>query len=450
MMKTLKNVAMVVLFSISFLYPVSVKGQVFVSQRKVAKLAVPSSTSVPYKEYVHGDPSDEEQLLLEYTNRCRANPYADMERMINSNDTHIQNAFSAFNVSIPQLRSEFSQYSSKPPLAFNPRLINCARNHSTDMAANNFQGHTSSNGSTLGQRLVEANYDYHLGGENVFSYSYSAWHAHAAFIIDWGVEDLGHRVNILNLGANTAFREIGIGTINENNSATQVGPLVITQNFGLDNDQVVFITGVAYKDNNKNSFYNTGEGLSGVQIMPNHGDYYAVSSTSGGFTIPVAINSGTYTLSVTRSDLSTMEATVQVGSENVKVDFLYNSNNPKGTITGKVTDASSNPVASVIVQLSPSGLTATTASDGSFAFADLEAGSYTLTASLDGYTITPTSTAIALVPGQVFNIELEAQSETAPPDGIDILGGCGPIGMVLTSLIAMACMTLTALPRKKN
>jgi hypothetical protein len=143
-----------------------------------------------------------------------------------------------------------------------------------------------------------------------------------------------------------------------------------------------------------------------------------------------------------------MQATVQVGSENVKVDFLYNNDSLKGTISGKVTDSSSNPVASVIVQLTPTGSTATTASDGTFSFVDLEAGSYTLTASLEGYTITPESTVISLVPGQAFTIELKAET---PADGINTIGGgCGPIGMILTSLIAMACLTLTLSPRKDD
>jgi uncharacterized protein YkwD len=287
MMNVLKNVAMVIVFLASLVYPLSAKAQAVVSQKQVAKLAVPSSTSVPYKQYVHGDPSSQEQLLLEYTNRCRANPYADMKRMINSSDTHIQSAFSSFNVSIPQLESEFSTYSAKPPLAFNTQLINCARDHSTDMADHNYQGHTGSNGSTLGQRLMEAGYDYRIGGENVFSYAYSAWHAHAAFVIDWGVEDLGHRINILNLDGSTDFREIGIGIINEDNSATKVGPLVITQNFGLDNQGVVFITGVAYMDNDQNNFYDLGEGLRNIQIMPDHGDYMRSHPLPAGLRFPL-------------------------------------------------------------------------------------------------------------------------------------------------------------------
>ena len=47
--------------------------------------------------------------------------------------------------------------------------------------------------------------------------------------------------------------EIGVGVLEDNNPGTQVGRYIITHNFGVRNDR--YITGVAYKDNNNNGFY---------------------------------------------------------------------------------------------------------------------------------------------------------------------------------------------------
>ena len=84
----------------------------------------------------------------------------------------------------------------------------------------------------------------------------------------------------------------------------------------------VFITGVAYQDNNGNGVYDPGEGLAGVTITPDHGNWYAVTSTSGGYAIPVPANSGSYTLTATGGPLNGAQATVVVGSDSVKVDWV--------------------------------------------------------------------------------------------------------------------------------
>ena len=90
--------------------------------------------------------------------------------------------------------------------------------------------------------------------------------------------------------------------------------------FGATN--TVFITGAAYQDNNSNAFYDIGEGLADVAITPDHGDWYAVTSASGGYAIPVQANSGRYTLTVTSGTLKGAIATVMVGSTNVKLDWV--------------------------------------------------------------------------------------------------------------------------------
>ncbi len=90
--------------------------------------------------------------------------------------------------------------------------------------------------------------------------------------------------------------------------------------FGTAN--TVFITGVAYQDANSNGVYDPGEGISGVTVTPSKGDWHAVTSTSGGYAIPVPANSGTYTLTATGGPLNGATATVTVGADSVKADWV--------------------------------------------------------------------------------------------------------------------------------
>ncbi|MBL8249909.1 MAG: hypothetical protein JNK95_16295, partial [Candidatus Competibacter sp.] len=202
-------------------------------ERKILPLPTPfrASAATPYS---HGDPSGEEQLMLEMINRARANPPAEGVRLANTTDSDVLNSYNFFNVNLAQLQSEFNSYPVRPPLAFNSSLIIAARLHSQDMASNDFQSHTGSTGSTLVQRFASAGYTgWTNAGENIYAYSVSVFYGHAGLNVDWGVSSLGHRKNIMNFEAGSSvFREIGIGIIPESNPATQVGPLVITQDFG--------------------------------------------------------------------------------------------------------------------------------------------------------------------------------------------------------------------------
>ena len=83
----------------------------------------------------------------------------------------------------------------------------------------------------------------------------------------------------------------------------------------------VFITGVAYRDRNGNGSYDIGEGIAGITLTPDKGDWFAVTSTSGGFAIPVAANSGLYRLTATGRGIDPESATTTVGTDNVKLDW---------------------------------------------------------------------------------------------------------------------------------
>ncbi len=299
-----------------------------------------------------GEPSDDEQLYLEYINRARASATAEATRLGNESDPLVTNAYSNFNITAANLSAQFAWHVSSgcmeefaQPLSFNSDLLQMAKLHTQDLFENAFQGHVSSAsppapfqaGDTLGQRL--AHFGYSAGaGENVYSYSKSVAHGHAGFDVDWGSttntdsacynasfagqgmqNPPGHRLSI----HNADFREVGIGVINGSNGG--VGPQLVTQNFGTGGSTV--ITGVVYQDLNSNNFYDPGEGLSGVRVETPDSAFYSITSASGGYAIPVDSN-GTHPVTFSGGGVPTSTANAVVADgNNTKLDYLPTAQN---------------------------------------------------------------------------------------------------------------------------
>ena len=99
--------------------------------------------------------------------------------------------------------------------------------------------------------------------------------------------------------------------------------------FGVD---TVFVTGVVYRDNDKDGDYTPGEGLGGVTITPSSGAWYAVTSASGGFAIPFNKNAGAITLTATGNGVNTSNV-VTVGADNVKLDFALSTGSKPVQVT---------------------------------------------------------------------------------------------------------------------
>jgi uncharacterized protein YkwD len=286
--------------------------------------AVPAETTA----YSHGDPTPQEQYMLELVNRARANPTAEGVRLRYTTDADILGAYSYFNVDLAAMAAAFAGYPVRPPLAFNADLIAAARAHSQDMASNDFQGHTGSDGATLVTRIASAGYTgWNALAENVYAYAKHVFYGHAGFNVDWGVPSLGHRQNIMNFStSDPVYAEIGIGIVAESSSATGVGPLVVTEDFGRRVGQF-FVVGVVYADTDGDSFYDVGEGLSGIVVSTTQGNY-AYTSSSGGYAIPLASTSGSITVRAEGAALGApQERTVALAGTNVKVDFVPGSAN---------------------------------------------------------------------------------------------------------------------------
>ena len=84
----------------------------------------------------------------------------------------------------------------------------------------------------------------------------------------------------------------------------------------------VFITGVAYRDQNSNGQYDAGEGIAGVAITAAPGGWGAVTGTAGGYALPVAANSGPYVLTASGGPWTGTTQSIAALGANVKVDWV--------------------------------------------------------------------------------------------------------------------------------
>ncbi len=284
------------------------------------------ASRAPTTQYDCGDPTADEQLVLEYINRARANPTAEGTRL----GINITEGLTAAEVPLVQVR---------PPLAMNKTLLSTARTHSQDMYTNNYFAHTDLQGKDPFQRITAAGYTFNSAGENIATgSSNNAVQLEDLLMVDAGISDRGHRLNLLSIydTSTPVYREVGIGEFDGSTPNPSGFKNFQTQDFGASSTGP-FIVGVVYNDANGNGFYDKGEGVAGITIMPDVGTFYAVSSTTGGYAIPVPA-SGTITLTASGGSLATpIVKQITMAGVNVKVDF-----NPSGGGTGTGTGTSTS------------------------------------------------------------------------------------------------------------
>jgi len=294
------------------------------------------------------DPTASEQLMLELLNRMRMDPAGELARLTSSlgtparsTDPDVDSALDFFNVNGATLAAQWAALTAAAPLAWNESLINVADAHNAAMIAGDVQSHEAPGEPPLasdGLRTRFNNQGYSSQstiGENIFAFTESVFHGHAALAIDWGdaaggaidgiQNPAGHRDNMMS----SDFREVGIRITAENSGATDVGPLVLTQDFGGVNAVAnPFILGVAYQDGDGDRFYDIGEGLAGVSvnvlgINGTSGSFNTTSMTAGGWQL--AVPAGTYQVTFSGGGIAVpvVRSNVVVGDDNVKVDSTF-------------------------------------------------------------------------------------------------------------------------------
>ena len=153
--------------------------------------------------YDSGNPTPDEQLVLEYINRARADPIAEGQRL---------------GIDIHEGLTNPSLVGSRPPLAMNKILSSIAEAHSEDMYNLGYFSHTDPNGTTPFDRMINAGYNYVLAGENIAGGSgLSAIDLEDLMMIDAGNPGRPHRVNLLDIiepypcgSPPCAYYEVGI------------------------------------------------------------------------------------------------------------------------------------------------------------------------------------------------------------------------------------------------
>ncbi len=245
-------------------------------------LLVATSGFAGQAQYSHGNPTPLEQQALELINRARNNPTQEGVILDSVNTWYSSDARSRKPAFFTNLRAQLAAFPVVPPLAFHPKLIAAARGHSQDMVARNYFSHVNPEGKDPTARGAVQGYDVGVG-ENIDGGGASVladiFQSHFGFMVEYDNVDTshlyGHRENILS----STYTEVGVGVA----GARQGGR--ITQDFG--GPSRTYILGVAYNDADSSGSYDAGEGLAGITVTPDSGNWFAVTSTSGGFAIPI-------------------------------------------------------------------------------------------------------------------------------------------------------------------
>jgi hypothetical protein len=143
-----------------------------------------------------------------------------------------------------------------------------------------------------------------------------------------------------------------------------VGPQVITGNLcyantGFANHYNRFLVGTVWIDSNGNGQYDPGEGIGGVRVEPDQGDFFAVTANSGGYAIPITA-AGDYTVTFSGSMIAIpVNRTVTVAANSLLLDLKYAGDS---TVPEANTGLASPVYATSAVlngTVSPNGLTTT-------------------------------------------------------------------------------------------
>lgn len=277
-----------------------------------------------------GGPTAEAQYMLEVMNLVRTNPAAGAEWVQSKVDAETQVTLSYYNVDLNAVKQSIASSPKRQPLGWDARLTAAAQAHSDDMAANRFQSHSGSDGSNLDQRLDRAGFTNRAKAtENAFAYAKSVDNSMQAFLVDWGVQDGGHRRNLLQPDATDdqdGSDVVGIGITESRRLG--FGPKVVTQNFARQHGAKALILGVAFDDADRDGRFSYQEGRGDVSITVKNVASGQVSSLgswdAGGY--QVAVDPGRYEVTARVGNKVVNRQTVDVNKANVKVDF--NLSNP--------------------------------------------------------------------------------------------------------------------------
>lgn len=274
------------------------------------------------------NPTDLEQYIVELTNRFRIDPGGAYDRVVDDEpsstgyDPTVTAALQFFNVNLDLLKEELGALPQVQPLVWNDDLNEAAQLHTQRMKNQDSQSHQLPGEGDLGERVRDAGYMHTRATENVFAFGETPLHIHQAFTVDWGEgpngmqSPRGHRENLIEAG----MREIGVGSLTDNDPSTSVGPILLTENLGVRSTAGPFLLGAAFKDKDRDDHFSFNEGMGGmkVKVGGRGGDKTAPSGGYG-----VETGEGTFNVILKgRPVKGKIQASVEIGEDNFKIDLM--------------------------------------------------------------------------------------------------------------------------------
>ncbi len=248
-----------------------------------------------------------EQYAIELINRARLDPLAEAERY----DLDLNANLAAGTITAD----------AKQVVSPNTILEQAAQDHSIWMLDEDIFSHTGANGSTPGDRMADAGYDFTgrwswrenlaWAGTTGFLNLQSAIDTHHAGLY----RSEGHRVNTF--GENS--QEIGIAQVDGvfRSNGTNFNASMLTLNYastGTDH----FLTGVAYRDGNGDGFYGIGEGRSDFSFTV--AGETAVTADAGGYGL--GLTPGEALVQVANNGTTIANLRVDLSEQNAKLDIV--------------------------------------------------------------------------------------------------------------------------------
>jgi len=313
-----------------------------------------------HKSVDGSNPSPDEQKMLFLLNRARTNPQAEgpfLKGLVS--DATIADEYSGHGVDLDLMSSEIASLNAMAPLAYNHDLAQSQRQHNLWLIREN---ENRSHGAIVedcvdpgfGTSMIglvnqacratdyHAGFDYNFVRYNLNAQAKSAEHYHASLTVDWGVNPFtgnissgmqdprGHRINRLDPNATL----IGLAAEKDKDAeTTKVGKLATSEIITKDrlNPGRRYLVGTVWQDLNGNGLYDKGEGIPGVRVEPENGQYFAVTGYAGGYALPMEPQPGmsfpapNVNVDFTQGDIEVPVIHVDTvefdGSENILLDY---------------------------------------------------------------------------------------------------------------------------------
>jgi hypothetical protein len=252
------------------------------------------------------EPNAEEQLLIYLLNKARSNP-------------------SAYGKSI---ELDLTGVAPQPALAVSKELTASSRFRADDMLKRNYFDHLDPDGTGPNAHALKFGYalgrNYKRDKTTNNIESISAGYDKAAdilksLIVDEGIENLGHRKQLLAMQPFHALaREIGVGILSRGTLTAKYEAYCAIHLAARDLSGS-FVTGVVYDDKNANGAYDVGEGIGGATVSSDA--VQTISLAHGGFTL--FLPRGPYNVHCDKGGFSGSAATSLIlRGENIHVEFV--------------------------------------------------------------------------------------------------------------------------------